>query len=66
MDKQISKIIYEELSYIYCDNCRHVYAYKNEEIDPCEECHRKYMQWEISESFCNAIAERITASINNG
>ena len=56
---KIADIIYRELNYMYCDNCR----YNSEVVDldeygvnpNCEVCHRKYNGWGISK----AEAERI-------
>ena len=28
----------------YCDNCKYD-NYTPKEFDPCENCHRKYMEW---------------------
>lgn len=58
--ERIAKIIYENLPYMYCDNCRY-----NSEIDEsdinygCEDCHRKYNGWAISMATAKEIAERI-------
>lgn len=58
--EKIAEIIYEELSYMYCDNCR-----CNSEIgadDPsygCDDCHRKYNGWGISMAKAEWIAEMI-------
>ena len=54
---KIADIIYENLYYMYCDNCRY-----NDEIledensyDPCEDCHRKYNGWGISREEAERI-----------
>lgn len=58
----IAKIIYERLYYVYCDNCRfnsdRTKWHDNEE-NPCEDCHRKYMNWAISMETANQLAEII-------
>ena len=68
MKSKISKILFEELDYIYCDNCR----FANEEYDytqegytssPCEDCYRKMMKWEISEQFAFKITNKILNAI---
>lgn len=52
--EEIINIIKESLSYIYCHNC-------NGNIeDKCEECHRKYMNWGISDECAEEIAKQIT------
>lgn len=63
--EKIAKIIYEELSYMYCDNCR--YAFEISEDDPdwsCDECHRKNNGWGISMAEAKQIAEIIGATEN--
>lgn len=57
---EIAKIIYEELCYMYCDNCR--YNSEIGEDDPnfgCDDCHRKYNGWGISMAKAERIAEMI-------
>lgn len=55
---KIAEIIYDELGYMYCDNCRY-----NSEIDEdepnygCDDCHRKYNGWGISMAKANRLAE---------
>lgn len=51
--EEIADIIKEKLNWIYCHNC-------NGNIeDKCEECHRKYMNWGISDKCAKEIAENI-------
>lgn len=54
---KIADIIYKELNYMYCDNCRYNSELKTDEYgnSGCEDCHRKYNGWGISK----AEAERI-------
>ena len=60
MKAEISKLIYNELNYVYCGNCRF-----NKEIDEdddcngCKDCHPKTMEWEISKNHSDSIAEKI-------
>lgn len=59
---KIAQIIYDNLSYMYCDNCRY-----NSEIEDeygCEDCHRKYNGWGISMATAKGIAEEIKNEIN--
>ena len=51
MRKEITKIIYEMLSHIYCDNCRY-----EDDDNNCDECNRKAMGWEISKGFSEDLA----------
>lgn len=55
---KIAQIIYDNLSYMYCDNCRY-----NSEIEDeygCEDCHRKYNGWGISMAIAKGIAKEIS------
>jgi ribosomal protein L37AE/L43A len=56
---KIADIIYEELDYMYCDNCRYQ---KNSEdkygMDHCDDCHRKYNGWGVSKETAEAIEKR--------
>lgn len=54
--EELAEFLRNELDSIYCYNCR------NEgKEEPCDWCHRKYMQWQVSdaviEKACD-IAER--------
>jgi len=64
MKEKISNILFEELDYIYCNNCRFSddnYDYTQEEFNssPCEDCCRKQMKWEISKEFSEKLADKI-------
>lgn len=59
MIDNIVKILEEELSYIYCYNCKHNDMTIEDENDPCEDCHRKYMEWQLSNESAVNIAEKI-------
>ena len=51
----------DELSSIYCYNC------KNDlDEDLCGDCHRKYMNWRLSESAAEEIADKIMKVVNEG
>lgn len=54
--EEISKLIYYELNNAYCSNCRYQ---KENDLSICEECHRKYIGWAVSEEKCDLIAEKI-------
>lgn len=60
MKENIAKIIYEELCYMYCNNCRY-----NSEIGEdapdygCDDCHRRCNGWGISMAEASRIAEMI-------
>lgn len=61
--KAISQIIYDNLDYMYCDNCRFSKEIKEEDCDEgmygCEDCHRKYNGWGISKKVANKLAKEI-------
>jgi len=59
---KIAQIIYDNLSYMYCDNCR--YNSEIEEEYGCEDCHRKYNGWGISMATAKGIAEEIKNESN--
>ena len=59
---KIANIIYNELSYMYCDNCRYATELSNDpdtDFSPCDDCHRKYNSWGISMTEAERIAEMI-------
>lgn len=63
-EDDIAKIIYDNLNYMYCDNCR-----CNGEIEKdsyeygCDDCHRKYNGWGISMQTSKRIAKEILENI---
>ena len=52
--EEIVNILLGDLCYVYCDNCAHKMTSSR-----CDECHRKYMNWELSESAAEEIADKI-------
>ena len=63
--QKIADLLYKELNYMYCDNCRfNSEITEKESLDKygywgCEDCHRKYNGWGISQSECNRLARVI-------
>ena len=56
---KIADIIYDELFYMYCDNCRYQIDSNDEDgTDHCENCHRKYNGWGVSKETAEAIEKR--------
>lgn len=53
--EEIANILLSRINYIYCHNC----AFGNSDSSMCEECHRKYMNWELSKEYAEKIAEEI-------
>ena len=61
--KQMTEFIEISIGSVYCYNC------KGNEIgyddDRCDDCHRKYMNWSISENVKNGIAEKALEIISH-
>jgi hypothetical protein len=59
--EKITQIIYDYLDYVYCNTCRYNSELETDKYgdDPCEDCIRKSMGWEISVSAAEQIAEDI-------
>lgn len=50
--EELEKLLHEELDNIYCYNC------SNEgKEEPCDWCHRKYIQWKPSDELIHSIVE---------
>ena len=63
-EKEIAKIIYKNLDYMYCDNCR--WHSELPETDPnygCEDCHRKFNGWGLSMHSAECIAREISEKL---
>lgn len=61
MKEKITKLLMDELSSIYCYNC------KNDlDEDLCGDCHRKYMNWLLSESAAEEITDKILEVMRDG
>ena len=60
---KIADIIYKEIDYMYCDNCRYNDEFLANGYDPCEDCHRKYNGWGISREEAERI-ERLCQEAN--
>lgn len=67
--EKIANIIYNELCYMYCDNCRLNIEIDEEEARAkygywgCEDCHRKYNGWAISMCESENIAKEIIKAL---
>lgn len=65
IQKKISDILYENLGYMYCDNCRFDSEISKKESEKlygnwgCEDCYRKYNGWGISRATCDELARKI-------
>jgi hypothetical protein len=51
---EIVEILMGYFDSVYCDSCEH------DDSSRCDECHRKAMNWGISEDYAKKIAEEIS------
>ena len=59
-EDDVAKIIYDNLNYMYCDNCRCNSEIKKDSYEyGCDDCHRKYNGWGISMQTSKRIAKEI-------
>lgn len=59
MQKKIDEILTKHFEYIYCHNCA------NYCTDECDYCHRKNMQWSISQECKDKVIQEIMEVIEN-
>jgi hypothetical protein len=52
--EEIVEIIMGYFGSVYCDSCE-----SNKTSNKCDECHRKAMNWGISEDYAGKIADEI-------
>ena len=62
---KIADTIYKELSYMYCDNCRHSSEDTDEDYSHCDGCYRKYSNWAVSKETAEYIEKLCKGYINN-
>ena len=62
--EKIIKILTNELSYCYCDNCEFGNWDKYQDRK-CNDCARKYQNWRLSEDTARMIADKIIEEIKN-
>lgn len=55
--KIISNILVSKLNYAYCDNCGRL-------DDECDDCHRKYQNWCLSEATAEYLANEILLALH--
>lgn len=60
-ESTIKEILMKKLQSVYCDTCKFNYT---ESDSVCEMCHRKSMEWSISELEAEEITKLIILSIN--
>lgn len=64
IEDRIVKILTDELCYCYCDNCEFGNWDKYQDRN-CDDCHRKYQNWRLSEDTAKSIAKQIIKEIEN-
>lgn len=52
-------VLLKNFDYVYCDNCKYY------DTNSCDECHRKYMNWALSDDAARKLAEEIIEAITN-
>ena len=52
--ENIIQILKESFDSVYCNSCKNDY---NEDI--CDYCHRKAMEWSISDEYAERVANKI-------
>lgn len=65
-EQKIAELIYNDLDYMYCDNCRFGFEISEEDCTDesgisygCEDCHRKYNGWGISKAASENLVRKI-------
>ena len=48
--EELTDLLHTELYNIYCYNCKN-----SGQEEPCDWCHRKYMQWQASDGLIESI-----------
>lgn len=61
--ERISSVIYNELCYMYCDNCRNAELDVEKREEACEFCYRKYNNWGVAKHTADEIAEKIAEEL---
>ena len=56
--EKIQQLLLKELASVYCGTCA-------AQEDWCDECHRKYMNWGISEEAASDLADKIMAKVQS-
>jgi len=56
---KIRDYLMEELDYVYCTNCKKGRMSESDENWDCDDCHRKSMNWQLSEDRATVMARQI-------
>jgi len=57
--QKVMDVLLKNFDYVYCDNCKYY------DTNSCDECHRKYMNWALSDDAARKLAEEIIEAITN-
>lgn len=57
--EEIKELLLNEFDSIYCHGCK-----GNDDDSYCDDCHRKYMNWSMSEEYAERIANKILRNEN--
>jgi len=57
--QKVKNILAYNFAAVYCNTCQF-----NMDDDCCEGCHRKYMNWRLSESEAESIARKILEALD--
>ena len=60
MIEKIVEMLKNNFCCVYCNSCAH----DNTDDEVCEWCHRKYMNWTISDAEARMVAEKIFDLVN--
>lgn len=61
-EDRVAKILTDELCYCYCDNCEFGDWDKYQDTR-CDNCYRKYQNWQLSEDTAKELAKQIIGEI---
>ena len=64
MIDKIAALLLGEFSSVYCNSCAYSESSLNDD-SPCEECHRKSMNWSLNQETAEGIATDIVNLIIN-
>jgi len=64
IEDRIAKILTDELCYCDCDNCEFGDWDKYQDTR-CDNCYRKYQNWQLSEDTAKELAKQIIGEIKN-
>ena len=60
--EEIVQVLKNKFSNVYCDSCAGNADFSG---DYCDFCHRKYMNWGISDEYAELVADEIMIGVND-